>query len=76
VGFELHRIIRGDEMVSFLREFRNGKMRDELLELEIFANLRKAKALIDQWRSEENQLRPQIGKIGQSLTDFITGKPY
>jgi putative transposase len=36
----------------------NGKMRDELLDREIFTTLAEAKVLIGQWRKEYNQIRP------------------
>ncbi len=36
----------------------NGKMRDELLNREIFTTLAEAKVLIEQWRKEYNQIRP------------------
>ena len=36
----------------------NGKMRDELLNREIFTTLTEAKVLIEQWRREYNQVRP------------------
>jgi len=36
----------------------NGKMRDELLNREIFATLVEVKVLIEQWRREYNQVRP------------------
>jgi putative transposase len=36
----------------------NGKLRDELLDREIFTTLDEAKILIDQWRREYNQVRP------------------
>ena len=36
----------------------NGKLRDELLNREIFTTLDEAKALIEQWRREYNQVRP------------------
>lgn len=36
----------------------NGKMRDELLNREIFFTLTEAKVLIEQWRKEYNQIRP------------------
>jgi len=36
----------------------NGKLRDELLNLEIFTTLEEAKILIEQWRKEYNQVRP------------------
>ncbi len=36
----------------------NGKMRDELLNREIFTRLIEAQVLIEQWRREYNQVRP------------------
>jgi putative transposase len=36
----------------------NGKMRDELLDREIFTTLEEARVLIEQWRQEYNQVRP------------------
>jgi len=36
----------------------NGKLRDELLDREIFTTLKEAKVLIEQWRREYNQIRP------------------
>ena len=36
----------------------NGKLRDELLNREIFTTLEEAKVLINQWRKEYNQVRP------------------
>jgi transposase InsO family protein len=36
----------------------NGKLRDELLNREIFYNLKEAKVLIENWRKEYNTVRP------------------
>ena len=36
----------------------NGKLRDELLNGEIFTTLLEAKVLIENWRNEYNQFRP------------------
>ena len=36
----------------------NGKLRDELLDREIFTTLTEAKMLIEEWRKEHNQVRP------------------
>ena len=36
----------------------NGKLRDELLNREIFTTLEEAKVLIEQWRTNYNQVRP------------------
>ena len=40
----------------------NGKLRDELLNLEIFTTLEEAKVLIEQWRREYNQVRPHSAR--------------
>ena len=36
----------------------NGKLRDELLNREIFTSLREARMLVEQWRTEYNRVRP------------------
>jgi len=36
----------------------NGKLRDELLNREIFTTLYEVHVLIEQWRQEYNQFRP------------------
>ena len=36
----------------------NARLRDELLDREIFTTLEEAKVLIEQWRREYNQVRP------------------
>lgn len=36
----------------------NGKVRDELLDREIFTTLIEAKILIEEWRKEYNQVKP------------------
>jgi transposase InsO family protein len=40
----------------------NGKMRDELLNREIFTTLEEARILIGQWRREYNQVRPHSAR--------------
>jgi len=39
----------------------NGKLRDELLNLEIFNTLLEARVLITRWRHEFNRVRPHSG---------------
>ena len=36
----------------------NGKLRDELLNMEIFYALKEAKVLIERWRQHYNTIRP------------------
>jgi len=40
----------------------NGKLRDELLNREIFTTLTEAKVLIADWRKKYNQVRPHSAK--------------
>jgi transposase InsO family protein len=40
----------------------NGKMRDELLDREIFDTLEEARVLINQWRREYNEVRPHSAR--------------
>ena len=50
---QLHAIERNGYIESF-----NGKLRDELLNREIFDTLGEAKVLVERWRREYNQIRP------------------
>jgi transposase InsO family protein len=43
-----------------------GKLRDELLDREIFTTLAEAKILIEEWRKEYNQVRPH-SSLGYQL---------
>ncbi len=43
----------------------NGKLRDELLNGEIFSTLKEAQTLIEQWRREYNHLRPHSSLGGR-----------
>ena len=49
--------ILGMELAGEIESF-NGKMRDELLNLEVFTTLTEAEVLIEQWRQEYNHIRP------------------
>ena len=55
-------IERGSPWENGYIESFNGKMRDELLNREIFTTLEEAKVLIEQWRREYNQVRPHSAK--------------
>jgi transposase InsO family protein len=43
----------------------NGKMRDELLNREIFTTLHEARVLIEQWQRQYNQVRPHSARNNQ-----------
>ena len=49
-------------LVEIMSKSFNGKLRDELLDREIFTTLDEAKVLIEQWRKEYNQVRPHSAR--------------
>ncbi len=51
-------IERGSPWENGYIESFNGKLRDELLDREIFITLAEAKVLIEGWRKDYNQVRP------------------
>ena len=51
-------IERGSPWENGYIESFNGKLRDELLDREIFTTLEEARVLIEQWRKGYNQIRP------------------
>jgi len=58
VGVEALFIEPGSPWENGYIESFNGKLRDELLNREIFTTLTEAQVLIEQWRQEYNQVRP------------------
>ena len=52
------RIERGSPWENGYNESFNGKLREELLNGEIFHNLTEAKVLIERWRNHINTIRP------------------
>ena len=54
----------------------NGKLRDELLNREIFSTLTEARVLIEQWRMEYNTIRPHsaLGYRPPAPEAIIIGK--
>ena len=51
-------IERGSPWENGYIESFNGKLRDELLNREIFTTLAEAQVLIERWRRDYNQVRP------------------
>lgn len=43
---------------GYIESFFNGKLRDELLDRELFATLWKVRVLVERWRRHYNQVRP------------------
>ncbi len=62
IGVRTLFIERGSPWENGYIESFNGKLRDELLNREIFTTLEEAKVLIEQWRREYNQVRPHSAK--------------
>ncbi len=58
VGVETLFIEPGSPWENGYNESFNGKLRDELLNGEIFYTVREAQVLIEGWRQEYNQIRP------------------
>ena len=58
VGVKTLFIMPGSPWENGYNESFNGKLRDELLNLEIFDTLTEAKVLIHRWRIEYNTFRP------------------
>mgnify|MGYP001364538489 CR=1 FL=1 len=56
----------------------NGKLRDELLEREVFYTLREAQVLIERWRKEYNTLRPHsaLGYRPPAPETFLQGPSW
>lgn len=55
-------IERGSPWENGYIESFNGKLRDELLNLEVFDTLTEARVLIEEWRREYNEVRPHSAK--------------
>jgi putative transposase len=51
-------IARPDRLLSRDSESFNGKLRDELLNGEVFYSLKEAQIVIEQWRKHYNTVRP------------------
>ena len=62
IGVKTLFIEKGSPWENGYIESFNGKMRDELLDREIFTTLEEAKVLIEQWRRHYNQVRPHSSK--------------
>ena len=71
--------VRGAICIMGYIESFNGKLRDELLQGEIFYTLREAKVLIEQWRNDYNTIRPHSSlgyRPPAPETKFTQSEPY
>ncbi len=59
-------------MESFVESF-NGKLRDELLNRELFLRLQEARWVIDRWRLDYNHHRPHSAWECQTPATFAAG---
>ena len=53
----------------------NGKLRDELLNGEIFYTLKEARVLIEQWRDHDNTIRPYSALVYSPYKAKLTSGP-
>jgi len=58
IGLKTAFIEPGSPWENGYNESFNGKLRDELLNREIFCNLKEAKVVIENWRKHYNTVRP------------------
>ncbi len=68
IGVKTLSIEPGSPWENGYNESFNGKLRDELLNGEIFYTLKEAKVLIEQWRRHYNTVRPHLGQSSPSGT--------
>lgn len=70
-GVEWKYIQPGKPMQNGYIESFNGKLRDECLNENWFLSLQEAKATIEKWRWDYNQVRPHTGLKGLSPQQFL-----
>ena len=58
LGLSHLRAIGSSAMAKGYNESFNGKLRDEVLNREVFDTLQEAKVLVERWRHEYNHIRP------------------
>ena len=63
-GIDWHYIAPGKPQQNGFVESFNGKLRDECLNEEVFANLAEARAVIERWRLDYNHVRPHSAHGG------------
>ena len=63
-GGDWHYIAPGKPQQNGFVESFNGKLRDECLNEEVFANLAEARAVIERWRLDYNHVRPHSAHGG------------
>jgi putative transposase len=69
-GVEWHYIAPGKPMQNGFIESFNGRLRDECLNENLFANLAQARTIIEAWRIDYNTRRPHTSLDGLTPTEF------
>ena len=69
-GVEWHYIAPGKPMQNGFVESFNGRLRDECLNEHLFANLKEAREIIEEWRTDYNTNRPHSSLNGLTPTEF------
>jgi putative transposase len=69
-AIEWHYIAPGKPMQNGFVESFNGRLRDECLNEHLFANLREAQHIIEDWRIDYNTNRPHSSLNGLTPTEF------
>jgi putative transposase len=76
IGVKTLYIAPGSPWENGYKESFNGKLRDELLNGEIFYSLAEAQYLIEQWRRHYNHLRPHSSLAYRPPAPEATMPPY
>jgi putative transposase len=69
-GVEWHYIAPGKPMQNGFVESFNGRLRDECLNEHLFANLKDAREIIEEWRTDYHTNRPHSSLNGLTPTEF------
>jgi len=69
-GVEWHYIAPGKPTQNAFIESFNGRLRDECLNEHLFGNLKEAREIIEEWRTDYNTLRPHTSLDGLTPTEF------
>ena len=76
VGVRTLFIAPGSPWETGYNESFNGKLKDELINREIFYSLREAEVLVEQWRREYNTIRPHSSLGQQTPVAFAGGGDF
>jgi len=78
LGVQTAYIHPGSPWENGYNESFNGRLRDELLNTELFYTLKEAQAIIEQWRNHYNHVRPHssLGYKPPEPTAFVSHEAY